>query len=272
MEIIEVETGRRVGSVEQTDARPIAITFANNDQTLLVCGDAYWWRAERSNGWKAPVKSETSITKDDYPVAVFNSSAGYLAVGVNGEARARPHELRLWDMATDQKQPPIPVSDAIACVAVSADGRRLALGSATGVARVWEIEGDDRRLVAEVAHQDGIRTIALDATGDRLVTCGKSWQLWDVDSARPLSASLNYHWKANTVTFRPKKPGILFQGSDSVIRLWSLPSDLPYEPRRLAQWVEIKTALRRDERGNLVRLSAKEWWSRRTELDSPESE
>lgn len=271
VDLYDEESGSRIGELEHDDGWAIAIAFALNDEEILTCTNStshvHWWIFNRSKKWLHPVKLDTGLSMFNDPVAVFSVEGGVLAIGTNGEADVQSNEVKLWDISSHEQQRSILVSDAITCLAFSGDGSRLAIGTAAGSTQVWELNGVTRRLVAEVGQQGRVNAVALDATGETLVTCGHSWQLWDVATNHPLGAPLAFSWRTQAVAFNPNEPSLLFGCSDPDARLWSIPERSNDDPERLALSVEVRTTLRRDANGNLIRLNAKEWRERRTELD-----
>jgi len=144
--------------------------------------------------------------------------------------------LRVWDLTggprfvTSAKLP-----ESSVCLAFSADGKKLAVGDAVGMARVYEkVEtGFPVLKYTLAAHKDGpVWAVTFSPDGKALATGGKdkAVRLWDISKAKvPAAVALDGHEDAvQAVCFSPDGNWLFSSGGvDEQVRAWNLSGDKP---------------------------------------------
>lgn len=112
-------------------------------------------------------------------------------------------------------------------LALSADGRRLAVGGWNGLARIWTLDGDQPPLVIAHGLTSFVNAVALAPDG-KLVATGSSdraggyLRLWDTTNGQ-LVRSLDGHTDAvNSVRFSRDGKRLLTSSCDATARLWNV--------------------------------------------------
>src|SRR5438874_4793284 len=112
--------------------------------------------------------------------------------------------------------------DAIMSVAVSPDGRYIAVGSTSGQVRVWHEEGRVAHLTMR-GHTDRVGAIAFSPDGQTLAT--SSWdgtiRVWDLTSGAAIWTGRDQHVPVTSMAISPD--GKLLSGSyDGSLHIWDL--------------------------------------------------
>jgi RNA polymerase sigma factor (sigma-70 family) len=125
-----------------------------------------------------------------------------LALSADGRSRAVGHEtedraawaVSLWDVAAQRKRGEVPVAGKFSAVALSPDGRTLAVGEDQGI-HLWEtVSGKERGWLR--GHRGEVRCLAFTADGRSLISASADTTLlvWDMTRSsrerRPLPGPL----------------------------------------------------------------------------------
>jgi WD40 repeat protein len=136
--------------------------------------------------------------------------------------------LRLWDTAAALKHhkaaedsngevkeaPPKPVRSvtahsryAVTCLAVNADGTRLATGATDGTVKIWEAESLKQLASLAGAHLGGVKSVQFSPDGKQLASGGndKTAKLWDIAKDKPTTIHKleGHEGPVNAVAFSP---------------------------------------------------------------------
>lgn len=167
--------------------------------------------------------------------------------------------IRLWDLnrATVLSEL-LQDQGGAGCVALSADGRRLAAGSADGQVRLWDPESS--RLIGDwQAHPGGVMCMAFGLDGHALATGGRdgSVVLWDLARLKELKRFSSHAGPVSAVAFSPRGDILLTGGEDMTIRIRETVTG--NEQGRLRGHASAVTALAHSPVG---RLAASGGWDR----------
>src|SRR5262249_16883741 len=114
---------------------------------------------------------------------------------------------------------------AVRALAISADGRRLAVGGNKGPVRIWDEQG---RLLKELSVAVPVRALAFAPDGARLATNGPPGApllLWDW--ARATSQPLHgFERPVHALAFAPDSQRLAAAGSAGFLRIWRLDTGL----------------------------------------------
>ena len=129
-----------------------------------------------------------------------------------------------WDLAGSNPQ----------CVAISADGTRLAYGTAPpdsssemkGIVQVWDLT-TGRDLVRFEGHTGGIFDLAFDPTGRTIASVGghrgsqtAEVKLWQADTGRDVRDCEGHTGIVRSVAFSPDGTRLATAGQDGTVRFW----------------------------------------------------
>jgi WD40 repeat protein len=129
--------------------------------------------------------------------------------------------VQLWDVERATLTAEFPDPDYTWSVALSADGRTLAIGSANGEVRLYDRASMQLRGVL-LGHEGGIRTMSFSPDGRTLATGSddRTVRLWHIPTAQPLLVLRGHQEKVFAVQFS-RDGRVLASGSqDGTVRLW----------------------------------------------------
>ncbi len=183
-------------------------------------------------------ESDATLAGHEWEVMCLAFSPGglYLASG------SRDDTVRLWDVeAALERGGEVKVvvlrrhTDDVYTVAFSPDGRRLASGSIDKTIRLWDVEASVRQAaIARVdkkrgkpigvsldvlyGHEEGVRTVAFDPTGARLISgaCDKTLRVWEVRDQAVVS---DLHRQRDWEVTRRRELKVLHGHNDEVSRI-----------------------------------------------------
>jgi hypothetical protein len=120
--------------------------------------------------------------------------------------------------------------DSVLCLALSADGKRLAAGGCDRQARVWDLSGGVTNAKLEQTvetHADWVLGVALSPDGKRLLTASrdKTAKVWDL-AKREVTATFPEHQAAvYGVAIKADGKTAFSVGADKTLRLWNAGGD-----------------------------------------------
>lgn len=112
---------------------------------------------------------------------------------------------------------------AIASMALSPDGRYLAVGSFSGQIRLWQV-ADGRPLWSASGHPHTTFALAFNAEGTRLISGGDqgTLRLWDSATGRCLLTVQTEHGWIYSLAISPDGSTLVSSGDEGVVRVWRL--------------------------------------------------
>ena len=137
--------------------------------------------------------------------------------------------ITLWDTATGQLSRTLKGhSGNVFCIAISADGKRLASASADHTVILWDLRtGQQVRTLK--GHGDVVRSVAFSPDGSFLASGSgdKSIRLWNVMTGEPIRTLYGHTAIPAFVAFSPDGRLLASAGIDMTVRLWdTLSGDL----------------------------------------------
>ncbi len=112
---------------------------------------------------------------------------------------------------------------AVLTVALSADGKLLAIGTAEGEIRLWRV-ADNRQIFACKGHTDWVRAVAF-SPDNRVLASSSDDQLvklWDVSTGQNIKILQGHIGRVFFTTFSPVGNILASGGEDNTIRLWEV--------------------------------------------------
>jgi len=120
--------------------------------------------------------------------------------------------------------------DAILCLAISHDGKRLAAGGCDRIVRVWDIGGgiDQAKLEQTCEnHADWVLGIALAPDGKHMLTCSrdKTAKVWDLMAKESVLTFPGHQAAVYGVAVKPDSKVGYSVGEDNQVRVWNASGD-----------------------------------------------
>ncbi|HEY1354097.1 MAG TPA: NB-ARC domain-containing protein [Ktedonobacteraceae bacterium] len=115
--------------------------------------------------------------------------------------------------------------DSTLSVAVSADGKSLAAGTADSEIRLWSMEDGTLEGVLK-GHTDWVRSISIDQTSTLLASGSEDQtvRLWDLDTRRCQAILRGHTGRVYAVAFSPAGTHLASASEDQTVRLWEVAS------------------------------------------------
>ena len=216
-----VATGVPVGSPWRGHMREVRTLAYSPDGTRVVSGGS----DQELRLWDAKtgllLGPRWQHRHDDMIRSVSFNQQGTLVVSGGDDSR-----IVVWEVATGKPLVEIPKAHVSFVTAVSFAGQGdflVVSGGADGALRTWDARMGTRVSEASKAHSLWINDIALDPTGDRVVTSGGDGRLiiWDAHSAKPITLPWTGHKKTvSSVTWSRDGSRIYSGSQDGTIRVW----------------------------------------------------
>jgi WD40 repeat protein len=154
---------------------------------------------------------------------LFSQDGKYLLTGVGTRVPESIGEVKFWDIASRRELFTLPTGWVMS-LALSGDGRTLAVGLVEGDVQVWEL-ATRRQVFTSPAHEAQVRSIAFHPSGALLATAGmsESLKLWDLTKRRPACRVLSPGGPGagvNAVAFLPSTGELLTGDEAGNIAIW----------------------------------------------------
>jgi WD40 repeat protein len=210
-QLVRLNHGARVG----------AVAFSPDGQTIATAGADGMVRLWRTS------------TSEPIVLDLHERPAPFVAFCPDGRAlvTATPQSVQCWDAATAQ-----PMGAAIrpgseiapGAVALSPDGRTIAVGSRDGAVRLWEA-ATATALGTALGHHGGVSAVAFRNDGQVVATAGldDTARLWDARTGQPRGIVVRHNRPTTCVAFSPDGRLLLTGGHDGTARLWRAGSGEP---------------------------------------------
>jgi WD40 repeat protein len=132
--------------------------------------------------------------------------------------------ISAWDVKSGNKRWAVEkVSGGVLCMAVSPDGRTVAMGSRDGTVRLRETASGESRGMLE-GHKEGIMKVAWSPDGDRVASASldHTVRVWDADSCCQRAVLTGHLAPAFGVSFSRDGKVIASCGADRLVCVWHL--------------------------------------------------
>ncbi len=227
VELWEVESGERIGTLMHADRRRVTSVVFSPDGTRLASGAMNQvirvWDVEtrRQIGtWEVPPESTSYPSGWSLPVAYSPDGTRMLSGFDDGT-------VRLWDVATQSEVATLEGhTDRVASVAFSPDGTLLgSTGGFDRTVRLW-----DAATQAEVAtlrgHINAVYPVSFSPDGAHLASGGGDGDhtvvLWDVVTGEPIATLKGHTGAVRSVTFSPDGASLVSGSEDGRVLLQDL--------------------------------------------------
>ncbi len=215
------QTGREICTFSGHSGDVMALAFSP-DGEILASGSAD--KIVKLWNWKTKQEINFFEHSDDVRSVAFSSDGGILAVLCNWE-------VKLWNFGTGEipMLKPADGSGAKYAMALSPDGRTMALGSQDGNVELWDVTTGGLRQTFS-AHKgsilDGaIESVAFSPDGQVLASAGannkdKSIKLWRLATGELLQTLTGHEKGVSAVVFSPDGQALISGSYDKTVRIW----------------------------------------------------
>jgi WD40 repeat protein/uncharacterized caspase-like protein len=154
--------------------------------------------------------------------AIAFASDGKTVLTANGtdSGGGGDHLIRFWDL-TGKVSRTLDPGEVMSAIAVSSDGKTLAMGSLSGTIKLWDLSTNKER-ASLTGHTDEVQSIAFSSDGKTLASGAKdnTARLWDLASGTP--RILKHRAIVNAVAFSPDGKTLATACWDNAVHLWDV--------------------------------------------------
>ena len=217
VELWEVETGERIGTLRHGDRGITAVAFSRDGATLATGSYDQIIKVWDVETWREVGTWEGLHELELYYSVAFSPDGTRLASGFPDGT------VRLWDVATQEEVATLEGhTDGVHSVSFSPEGGLLASGSTDGTVRLWD--AGTHQEMAILQHGGVVNSVAFSPPDGATLASG-SWggtvRLWDVATHQEM-AFLQHGGVVNSVTFSRDGATLVYIADDGTVLLRDL--------------------------------------------------
>jgi eukaryotic-like serine/threonine-protein kinase len=269
-------SGTPIGQPIKHEHRVTAVAFSPDGRTVLTAsgdGIRLWNVHER-----LPVGGAAHSSKG------YNSSPFTIRVGsfVNGAAfspdgqvivtGSHDHAARLWKTSDGSRiGTPMWCGGPVTAVAFSPDGRLVLTGSDDRTAQLWN-PSQSSRIGRPMKHDDTLSAVAFSRDGRMVLTGSRDHtaRLWNAGDGSSIGPPIFHPFEVAAVATNPDGKTMLSGCPSSGTSVWTPPTAIEGEARRIALLAEALTGMELVQGDDSIRsLDLNAWRERRRHLGSP---
>jgi WD40 repeat protein len=206
----EVSSGKLLHVMEGKEGGIDSVAFSPDGRLMAAAGLGIWDTATGKKLHALPGAEET------YCQAIFFSKDGQFLITVGQDATV------VWETATGQQRERLKGPGQFgATVALSPDGRTLAIGGRFGVVRLWDWAAakEVRVICRQVLDVQGV---AFSRSGNTLASADNRGKisLWDVATGQPKGPVSAHRQGLTSVAYVPGTARLATAAWDGTVRLW----------------------------------------------------
>lgn len=142
---------------------------------------------------------------------------------VAGGRPGQEGDVRVYNLADPSAKSVLlyEADDSVLCLAVSADGKRLAAGGTDRLVRVWDVSQTPAKLTHTIdSHADWVLGLAFSPDGKRLASAArdKTAKVWDFAANESIAGFADHTGPVAAVAFAGDR--VVSAGADNVLRSW----------------------------------------------------
>jgi WD40 repeat protein len=199
----------------EPDNYPAVISMAfSPDNRFLVTGHTNGILIVREAATGKPIRTLTGTTKSIVSVAFAEKGAALITAGGNSNNAKEPGEALVWDFPDGKIRQRLNAPAFQTMIAVHPDGKSVAISSADGRVRVWDV-GTGKLLNTYGKGGPSLKVVAFDSTGGRIAAGGfdHAIRIWDTSSGAELRNISTDPLLPTKVLFSP-------DGKEIVVSAW----------------------------------------------------
>ncbi|MFL5341850.1 MAG: hypothetical protein ACJ8F7_17020, partial [Gemmataceae bacterium] len=196
----------------------LAAFTADNQRLVTFSPDGHLkvWDLNREPGPRTLGRGDI-VPGEWVPCAVFDHAGGRLYTASDKKL------IRVFDTKTGEKLFTLTAAHEVRSLALSPDGRRLAVGydDVNGRIGVWDLK-TKAETVWPAGHRDSLTCVVYSADGTRLATASQDGtaKLWEAATGRLLAELRGHAGYVNYVAFHPDGRQAVTAGEDGTVRFW----------------------------------------------------
>ncbi|BAY60488.1 WD-repeat protein [Calothrix brevissima NIES-22] len=219
-----VDTGKLIRTLEHSQP-VIDIVFSPNGQTIASGLDQganmrLWnWRT----GKIIPIPDDSNASKKGFDnfksVPIVFSPDGQTLFARNGSGNA----INLWNINNGKFLRSFDAQSLINDVAISADGKILAIGIRDKAIKLWNVS-TGKLINTLTGHTGEVRAVAFSLDGKTLASGSQdgSIKLWNVSTGKLMSTFMAQKEQVWSVAFSPDGKTLASGSQDGIIKIWQV--------------------------------------------------